>query len=335
MFAAAFIIMITTGILSFLVFVILYHLGFYKNEILKPFTVPLVVILVSLVIGTLLSYIIGRKVLKPVNELISAMQVVAKGDFSVRVKIDRNRTELDELIRNFNIMAEELGGIEIFRQDFINNFSHEFKTPIVSIRGFAKQLQNDDLPAEKRKEFTEIIVSEAERLTNMSANILLLTKFENQQYITDQTEFELDEQLRNCIILLEKQWSKKNIEIIIDLEPIKFFSNAEILSHLWINLVDNAIKYTNDNGHITIICRENEDNIQFKISDDGNGMDESTQKHIFDKFYQGDRSRTIQGNGLGLSIAKRIAELCEGEISVESKLGCGTTFTVILPKAQR
>jgi signal transduction histidine kinase len=324
-------IMIIAGVLTGACYIVLEAVF----PVSAPIFSPIIILLVSSIIGTSISAAASEKFLEPLNQLIKATKTVSTGDFTVRVKETDDNSEIADLIKNFNHMAEELGSIEMFRNDFINNFSHEFKTPIVSIRGFAKQLQNDDLPAEKRKEFTEIIVSEAERLTNMSANILLLTKFENQQYITDQTEFELDEQIRNCIILLEKQWSKKNIEIIIDLEPIKFFSNAEILSHLWINLVDNAIKYTNDNGHITIICRENEDNIQFRISDDGNGMDESTQKHIFDKFYQGDRSRTIQGNGLGLSIAKRIAELCGGEISVESKLGCGTTFTVILPKAQR
>ena len=229
-------------------------------------------------------------------------------------------------------MTKELGSIEMFRNDFINNFSHEFKTPIVSIRGFAKQLQNDNLSTEKRKEYTDIIISEAERLTNMSANILLLNKFENQQFITNQIQYELDEQIRNCIILLEKEWSKKNLEIQLDLERTPIYGNAEMLSHLWINLIENAVKYSNDKGHITIGCRRTVGDIQFKISDDGNGMDDNTMKHIFDKFYQGDRSHAARGNGLGLSIVKRIVELCKGEIAVESKIGQGTTFTIKLPQ---
>ena len=230
-------------------------------------------------------------------------------------------------------MTEELGSIEMFRNDFINDFSHEFKTPIVSIRGFAKQLQNDKLSPEKRKEYIDIIISESERLANMSANVLLLNKFENQQFITNQTEYELDEQIRDCVILLEKHWSKRNIEIQLDLEPTKICGNQEMLSHLWINLIENAIKYSNENGCVTIGCCETGNSILFKISDNGNGMEDNTLKHIFDKFYQGDKSHAARGNGLGLSIVKRIVELCRGEIQVESKIGQGSTFTIKLPKS--
>lgn len=327
-------IMISAGLLTGVCFLFLYAMGIFPIHALAPILSPLIALFVSSVIGTSISAVASEKVLKPLNQLIKATKVVSTGDFSIRVEEINSQSEIADLIRNFNHMTEELGSIEMFRNDFINNFSHEFKTPIVSIRGFAKQLQNENLSTEKRKEYTDIIISESERLTNMSANILLLTKFKNQQFITNQIEYELDEQLRNCIILLEKEWSKKNIEIQIDLEPVKIYGNAEMLSHLWINLIENAIKYSNDNGHITIRCHEKVDDIQFKISDDGNGMDDHTLKHIFDKFYQGDKSHALQGNGIGLSIVKRIVELCKGEIAVESKIGQGTTFTVKLPKAQ-
>jgi len=329
-----FFIMITAGLLTSVCFLFFYALDFFPFPFLTPILSPFVALLVSSIIGTSLSAVVSEKFLKPLHQLIDATKVIAKGDFSVRVPEINSDSEIAVLLRNFNHMAEELGSIEMFRNDFINNFSHEFKTPIVSIRGFAKQLQNENLSEEKRKEYTEIIISEAERLTKMSSNVLLLSKIENQQFITNQTEYYLDEQIRNCVILLEKQWSKKNIEISLSLDKLKIFSDEELLSHLWINLIDNSIKYTDENGKISITLHETENKIFFSISDTGKGMDEYTLKHIFDKFYQADRSRSTHGNGLGLSIAKRIVELCRGEITVDSRLGTGTTFYVTLPKYQ-
>ncbi|MBU3199194.1 HAMP domain-containing histidine kinase [Clostridium estertheticum] len=327
-----FCIMISAGLLTWLCFLFLYSAGIFAIPALAPIISQLIALFVSIVIGTSISAVASENILKPLNQLIKATEIVSTGDFSVRVQELSSRSEIADLLRNFNHMTEELGSIEMFRNDFINNFSHEFKTPIVSIRGFAKQLKNDNLSAVKRKEYTDIIINESERLTNMSANILVLTKFENQRIITDQTEYELDEQIRNCIILLENQWSTKNIEINLNLETINIYGNIEMLSHLWINLIENAIKNSKDNGNITIECHETLDDIAFKINNDGNGMDDNTLKHIFDKFYQGDRSHTSPGNGLGLSIVKRIVELSSGEIAVESKINQGTTFTVKLPK---
>ncbi|AGC68666.1 alkaline phosphatase synthesis sensor protein PhoR [Thermoclostridium stercorarium subsp. stercorarium DSM 8532] len=330
-----FFIMVSSGLLTSVCFLFFYALDFFPFPFLTPILSPFIALLVSSIIGTSLSAMVSEKFLKPLHQLIDATKIIAKGDFSVRVPEINSDSEIAVLLRNFNQMAEELGSIEMFRNDFINNFSHEFKTPIVSIRGFAKQLQNENLSEEKRKEYTEIIISEAERLTKMSSNVLLLTKIENQQFITNQAEYDLDEQIRNCIILLEKQWSKKNLEMNLNLSNVKIFSDEELLSHLWINLIDNAVKYTDDNGRISITLYETGDNIVFRISDNGKGMDEYTIKHIFDKFYQADKSRSTHGNGLGLSIVKRIVELCRGEITVDSKLGAGTTFTVILPKCQK
>lgn len=330
-----FFIMVAAGLLTSVCFLFFYALDFFPFPFLTPILSPFIALLVSSIIGTSLSAVVSEKILKPLHQLINATKVIAKGDFSVRVPEINNDSEIAVLLKNFNQMAEELGSIEMFRNDFINNFSHEFKTPIVSIRGFARQLQNDNLSEEKRKEYTDIIISESERLTNMSSNVLLLTKFENQQFITNQTEYDLDEQIRNCIILLEKQWSRKNIEMNLSLNKVKIFSNEEMLSHLWINLIDNAIKYTGENGKISIILYETLDEIFFRITDSGNGMDEYTVKHIFDKFYQADKSRAAHGNGLGLSIVKRIVELCRGDISVESSIGVGTTFFVTLPKCQK
>ena len=327
-----FFIMISAGLLTGFCIFLLYAVGFFPIRVFAPIFTPLIALFVCNVIGTFISAVASEIILKPLNQLIKATEAVATGDFSVRVEESGGDSEIGDLLRNFNHMTEELAGIEMFRNDFINNFSHEFKTPIVSIRGFAKQLQNENLSIEKRREYTDIIVDESERLANMSSNILLLSKFENQQLITNQAEYDLDEQIRKCIILLEKQWSRKSIEIDLDLAPVKIYSNAEMLSHLWINLIENAVKYSPDHGNITISCGENGEDILFSISNTGDGMDDSTIKRIFDKFYQGDKSHAAQGSGIGLSIVKRIVELCKGEIAVESKIGQGTTFTVKLPR---
>lgn len=324
-------IMLFAGFMTSLLFFLLYFIGVSQMFLLTPFLSPLVALLISSIIGTSISAMANEKVLRPLNQLIEATKIISTGNFDVRVEEMNNNSEFSNLLRGFNHMTKELGSIEMFRNDFINNFSHEIKTPIVSISGFAKQLRNENLSEEKRKEYADIIISESERLTNMSTNILLLTNFENQQIITNQSEYELDEQIRNCIILLEKKWTKKNLEIGIDLEPVKMYGNAEMLSHLWLNLLDNAIKYSTSNGHISISSNQNSDGIRVVITDDGNGMDDAVLKHIFEKFYQGDKSHKVSGNGLGLSIVKRIAELHDGKITVKSKLGQGTTFTVYLP----
>ena len=292
--------------------------------------------LVSIILGSVLSIATCNFFIKKFKRLSQGMKEISKGNFKVRIaENDKNGviTEFGEIERTFNQMASDLDGIEMFRNDFINNFSHEFKTPIVSVRGFAKQLKNDDLPEETRKEYIDIIVSESNRLANMSSNILLLTKLENLQIVSEKTEFSLDEQIRSSILLLEKEWGEKNIEFNLDnMSEIQFNFNEEMLSHVWINLISNAVKFAKENGTITISLQENDNSVIFKIRDDGIGMNEQTKERIFEKFYQGDKSHHSGGNGIGLNIASRIITLAGGMIEVESKLEVGTEFTVVLPK---
>ncbi|MBQ7962596.1 MAG: HAMP domain-containing histidine kinase [Clostridia bacterium] len=302
---------------------------------LAPVSLTFIAFLSSTIIGTGVSLFVTRHFFKPVDGIIKSQKKVANGDFSVRVTPPKSDTIITDLVDGFNTMTEELGSTEMFRNDFINNFSHEFKTPIVSIKGFAKQLQNDDISEEQKKEYISIIVNESDRLASMSSNILLLTKFENQQMVTDKTEFYLDEQIRKCILLLEKQWSRKNIEFDIDLNEIKYYSNEEMLSHVWLNILGNAIKFTPENGMVRIKCYSDGSNVTVRISDNGIGMNEKMQKHIFDKFYQGDDSHKSAGNGLGLPLAKRVVTLCGGTISVRSNENDGTTFIVRLPAEKK
>jgi signal transduction histidine kinase len=235
------------------------------------------------------------------------------------------------LQRSFNHMARELDGIEMFRKDFINNFSHEFKTPIVSIRGFAHQLQAGGLTPEEEREYIRIIAAESDRLAKMATNILLLSKLENQAIVTDRTELWLDEQLRTCLVVLEKQWGPKEIELNIDLDAVKYCFNEDMLSQLWLNLFSNAIKFTPRGGCISCSLKADGEAVTVVISDNGIGMDEDTRAHIFDKFYQGDTSHAGDGNGIGLTIVSRILVLCKGKIRVESEPRAGSSFTVTLP----
>ncbi|MDF2589505.1 MAG: histidine kinase [Anaerocolumna sp.] len=323
--------MIISNLLVAILGAFIIHLKMLPDWILTPVILPFIALLASLILGTSLSPIIGKKFIRPIKELIEATRVIAKGDFSVRVQERKQRNALDELKKSFNLMAEELGSIELLRRDFINNFSHEFKTPIVSIRGFAKRLQKNNITEEQRLEYTNIIIHEADRLSKMSANILLLSKLRNQQILNDKNEFFLDEQIRDCILLLEKQWSKKNINLDIQLDEIKYYTNEEMLSHVWINLLSNAIKFSSENSCITITCCKDSESVHVSISDQGIGISKNVINRIFDQFYQVDTSHSVEGNGLGLPLVKSIVELCHGTISVKSEVGAGSTFTVSLP----
>ena len=221
----------------------------------------------------------------------------------------------------------------MFRSDFISNFSHEFTTPIVSIQGFAQQLQKENISDEKKKKYIEIIAQESENLANLSTNILYLTKLESQNIVTDKTSFSLDEQIRHSVILLEKTWTRKNLQIILDLDPITYHGNKDITEQLWTNLLSNAVNASKENGKIEITAKEKENEIIVSIKDYGVGMTSDVLSRIFDKFYQGDTSRTSSGNGLGLPMVKRIVELCNGKIHVQSEPDRGTTFSITFPKS--
>ena len=324
-------ILLMSGVLTGTSYMVMFFMGFLPGFLLSHVGSPLGIIAMTIVFALMISVQVGKSKLRPINDLIRAMSRVSEGDFSVRVEEEDAPGEMGDLVHSFNEMAQELGGIEMFRKDFINNFSHEFKTPIVSIRGFAKQLERDDLTDEQRREYTSIIVSESERLANMASNILLLTKLENQQIVTDREEYRLDEQLRKCILLLEKNWSAKEIELSLNMDEVTYVGNEEMMSHVWVNLIGNAVKFSPQGGLLEITCARMGNGVIATIRDHGEGMDEDTQKRIFEKFYQGDSAHATEGNGLGLSLVKRIVDLCNGQVVVDSHPGAGTAFTVTLP----
>ena len=329
-----FVLFTITGVSTAVIFYLLRLITVFEGLYLNATLLVAAMALSCIIIGTAISAASTKIWLGRITRISKAMRDIAKGSFSRRVPENDKKetlTEIGELERTFNQMASDLEGIEMFRNDFINNFSHEFKTPIVSIRGFARQLQSGNLTEAQRDEYIAIIVAESERLATMSQNVLLLTKLENQTIVSEKTEFYLDEQIRSCILLLEKSWSEKDIELDIDLDLVKYTFNEEMLSHVWINLFSNAIKFTPNGGKISCSLKKVGEKTVFRISDTGKGMSEEVKSRIFEKFYQGDASHTTTGNGIGLNIVQRVVFLAGGSISVDSEEQKGSEFTVELP----
>jgi len=288
----------------------------------------------SVIIGAILSAVASRIPLKPVNAIINAMNRLASGDYKTRLHFGRylgKHPTAVEISRSFNNLAEELERTEILRTDFINNFSHEFKTPIVSIAGFAKLLKHGNLTEEQKREYINIIEEESMRLSSMATNVLNLTKVENQTILTDVTEFNLSEQIRKCFLLLESKWSKKNMTPELDFGEHTIKANEELLKQVWINLIDNAVKFGDAGTTVRVSITETEKNIFVSVSDTGVGIPKELRERIFQKFYQADESHSSEGNGVGLAVVKGIVKLHNGDITVSSG-NHKTVFTVSLPK---
>lgn len=292
--------------------------------------------LISLVIGAVIAFFGSRIPLKPFIQLINKMNRLAAGDFKTRLKFGKaisSYAAVKELTASFNTMAEELENTELLRNDFINSFSHEFKTPIVSITGLANLIESGNLTDEQKAKYARAIREESMRLSAMASNVLILTKVENQTILTDVSRFNLSEQIRSSVLLLEEKWSNKNIDLQLNFDEFIIESNEEMLKHVWINLIDNAVKFVPCNGTVMIEGFEKKGNLCISISNTGCEIPPDKQKKIFNKFYQTDESHATQGNGIGLAIVKRIVELHKGSVEV----ACAnqtTTFTVTLPKKQ-
>lgn len=285
--------------------------------------------LISIAVGTLVSALVSRTPLKPIRELMAAADRIADGDYTARIDL-KGTEEFRALGRKFNHMAQELESVELLRSDFVSNFSHEFKTPISSIRGFARALKWEGLTPQEREEYLDIIISESERLSALSSNVLYLSKLEKQTILTDRQRFDLSEQLRRVMALLDGRFAEKRLDVLFDSPEYFVSGNAEMLQQVWINLLDNAIKFSPDGGQIRVSVGQDGDQIRVRVSNQGESIPPEVQAHIFDKFYQGDTSHATAGNGLGLSIVRRITELHGGEVTVCSSRGV-TTFEAALP----
>ena len=287
----------------------------------------------SVLLGSLLATLAARFPLRPVNSAVNAMNRLAAGEYETRLQMDgilRKHPVSREFTESFNHLAEELGQTEMLRSDFINNFSHEFKTPIVSIAGFAKLLEKGNLSEEQKKEYLAIIEEEALRLSDMANNVLNLTKVENQSILTNVSGFNLSE-LRSSVLLLERKWSRKELEPELDFGEYTIYGNEELLKQVWINLLDNAIKYADQGSTFRIAVTEMPEHFLISVTDSGPDIPKEKTERIFRKFYQADESHGSEGNGIGLAVVKEIVRLHRGDVTVTSA-NHKTVFTVALPK---
>ena len=306
----------------------------YRVAITDMLTIGVLSMLVPIVVlVTLVNFLFTRYIYRYLDKISDAMQKVADGDYTVRLDAEKDQP-FRELYRNFNTMAEELGGVEMLKNDFINGYAHELRTPITSINGFAEMLLNDDgtLSREEKRSYLEIIASESRRLADLAGNSLLMSRLDTQKIIPDKKPFSLDEQLRRCSILLSGQWTEKELDMTMDLDEAVYVGDYDLMQHLWINLLTNAVKYTPKGGSITVTLKNEEKFIAVSVADTGKGIPPEDRERIFDKYYQTDKSHSKRGLGLGLAICKRIVQLCNGSLTVESEVGVGSTFTVKLPK---
>ena len=288
-------------------------------------------IVISIVMGGIVTTFLYQKILAPINHLSRAMEQVAQGDFTVRLQEKSNLDEMQRLYDNFNVMVKELAATEVLQTDFVSNVSHEFKTPIGAIEGYAMLLQGkSDLPAQEA-EYAEKILNNTKRLSGLVSNILLLSKVENQIIPSGRERYQLDEQIRQAIVLLEDKWTKKDIDLAAELETVFYEGNEALLLHVWLNLIANAVKFNPIGGSILICLKSSEQNVLFSVKDSGCGISEADKKRIFDKFYQSGTSHKDEGNGLGLALVKRIVAIHQGNIDVENCPEGGCKFTVVLP----
>lgn len=325
----------TIIILSFflaIIMVILRNLGINITSRAAPAVASFMLYFICFIIASAISYLGGWYIFSPIKEVSEAAKKIAHGDYSVRLDNNSRVTEVSETIESFNHMAEELGSVEMMRNDFIANVSHEFKTPLSALSGYVTILQDSSLSDEERREYSSKAFFSIEKLSDLTDNILRLTKLEHQSSLDAPVSYRLDEQLRETIVLLEPKWSRKNISFDLDLPEIKYTGQKALLFQVWTNLISNAIKFSQDNSSITVKLEESPHHYKIYVSDYGIGMSEEQIRHIFDKFYQADNSRQAQGNGLGLSICKEIVSRCSGKIYVTSKPDEGSVFLVSLKK---
>lgn len=312
---------------------------------------------IALAILLALIFLFSKQTTYPILELSQITSKIAEGDFQVRVTESGRKDEIGNLQKQFNRMIGELQSNEFLKKDFISNVSHEFRTPLSIINGYAKLLEEDSLSKNERSEYAGLIVRESERLTQLTNDILRLSKLNGDEIPLKCTYFQLDEQIRQCILLLEQHWAAKHIHLQIELEPCLCYGDENLLSEVWLNLLDNAIKFSFPDGKIDISMQVTDlsptknavaqplgfrpafsnlrDSMlrtaQIRIRDHGEGMSEETQKLMFEQFYQGDTSHKKEGSGLGLTITQKIIELHNGQIAVSSESGKGSLFQVSLP----
>lgn len=296
-----------------------------------PYTIR--VLLISILSGAAIAVGLSKIFVSPMMKLGDAMRKVAGGDFSVRLDCTSKIRDVREVYGSFNTMVKELGNTETLQTDFVSNVSHEFKTPINAIEGYASLLQDSQLTDEQKNAYIDKIIFNTRRLSDLVGNILLLSKVNNQTISLKASTFRLDEQVRQSILALESKWEKKEIEFDIDLDEIEYTGYENLLSHVWLNLIDNAVKFSPQNGQIRIRLKQLDGSVTFSIWDNGLPIPEADIDRIFNKFYQGDNFHASEGNGLGLALVRKIVAAAHGTINVTSSEDAGTEFVVALPNS--
>ena len=286
------------------------------------------------VIGVGIAAYTSTKMLSPILKINDAARKVSRGDFSVRLEEKSIAKEIEEIAKSFNIMVKELSNTETLRNDFISNVSHEFKTPLSAIEGYATLLQDERLSKEEQATYISRILENTSRLSKLTQSILSLSKLENQEIVLQQESFMLDEQIRRVLLSYEPLWEEKELNIDLALEATQIYGSKSLLAQVWSNLIDNAIKFSRPGGTLFISCGVFDGKIVVRIRDTGVGMSEEVRKHAFDKFYQGERSHSGLGSGLGLALVQRIVSLSGGSVDLQSREGKGTEITVSLKNEQ-
>lgn len=287
-------------------------------------------ILFSSLIGVFVTQFLSRMFFDPIKKLREAIGQVADGDYSVEINTKSNSREIQEIYSGFNLMTHELRSTEILQLDFVSSASHEFKTPISAIEGYAALLRSGGDLTEEQRECVEKIIFNTKRLSSLTSSILLLSKLENQEIPTNQTKFLVDEQIRQSIVALESQWERKDIELDVDLCEAEYYGNELLMRHVWDNLIGNAIKFTPAGSAVKIRLVKKLTKIVFTVEDQGPGIPEEALRHVFDKFYQADSAHKKEGSGLGLALVEKVLALEKGSVKAENMENGGCRFTVTL-----
>ena len=330
MFSSAAVVgsLLSTALAMFIVWLLNRRFGVWLG---MPYTIR--VLLICILSGAAIAVGLSKIFVSPMMKLGDAMRKVAGGDFSVRLVCTSRIHDVREVYDSFNTMVKELGNTETLQTDFVSNVSHEFKTPINAIEGYASLLQDTQLTDEQKNAYIDKIIFNTRRLSDLVGNILLLSKVNNQTISPKTSTFRLDEQVRQSILALESKWENKEIEFDIDLDEIEYTGFENLLSHVWLNLIDNAVKFSPQNGQIRIRLKQLDGSVTFSIWDNGLPIPESDIDRIFNKFYQGDNSHASEGNGLGLALVRKIVAAAHGTINVTSSEDAGTEFVVALPNS--
>lgn len=320
--------LLSTALAMFIVWLLNRRFGVWLG---MPYTIR--VLLISILSGAAIAVGLSKIFVSPMMKLGDAMRKVARGDFTVRLDCTSKIRDVREVYGSFNTMVKELGNTETLQTDFVSNVSHEFKTPINAIEGYASLLQDSQLTDEQKNAYIDKIIFNTRRLSDLVGSILLLSKVNNQTISLKASTFRLDEQVRQSILALESKWEKKEIEFDIDLDEIEYTGYENLLSHVWLNLIDNAVKFSPQNGQIRIRLKQLDGSVTFSIWDNGLPIPEADIDRIFNKFYQGDNSHASEGNGLGLALVRKIVAAAHGTINVTSSEDAGTEFVVALPNS--